>query len=313
MLSNTEIQALITGDRHRHRRRVRHRQAALPPGHRHDRRRRGRLAHPHAGADVPVPAHAGALRPRPHLHRRPAALPVQARQPGELPREGGRSSRSCSSASGSPTSRSRDAAATVVKLTPSRSGRVHGLLTEFQGWSARLRSDFGQQAADFVSATGSSKSTPSLRPRPRRRSPSRLRTATTLEPKAGAEALEVRVVEVETNATRNVVVPAELLGSPIYDRCARPTRALAEVVGALPPFTLRDREGLRRGETASSSCATGSIDARQEPGIQLSRFKGLGEMNARRALGDDDGSRPADAGPGRRRGRPRRRPAGSRC
>ena len=83
VLSNAEIQAIDHRDRHGHRRRVRPREAPLPPDHRDDRRRRRRRAHPHADPDVPLPAHAGAVRARPRLHRRAAALPGQARQPGD--------------------------------------------------------------------------------------------------------------------------------------------------------------------------------------------------------------------------------------
>src|SRR5437879_6341112 len=39
-----------------------------------------------------------------------------------------------------------------VKLTETRYGRFQRALTEFEGWSARLRSDFGVQPADFVIA-----------------------------------------------------------------------------------------------------------------------------------------------------------------
>src|SRR5207248_4715906 len=46
--------------------------------------------------------------------------------------------------------RSREGA--PVKLTETRYGRFQRALSEFEGWSARLRSDFGAQAADFVVA-----------------------------------------------------------------------------------------------------------------------------------------------------------------
>ena len=73
------------GARLRHRRRrVRRRQGALPPRHHHDGRRRGRIAHPHAAADVLLPADAGPRRSRPHLHRAAAAVPRQARAPGNV-------------------------------------------------------------------------------------------------------------------------------------------------------------------------------------------------------------------------------------
>ena len=88
-------------DRHGIRRRVRHLEPALRPRHRHDRRRRRRRAHPHARADLPVPHDARALRARPRLHRRPSALPREARKPGHVLREG-------RSARGSPRARARE-------------------------------------------------------------------------------------------------------------------------------------------------------------------------------------------------------------
>src|SRR5438876_1139061 len=40
----------------------------------------------------------------------------------------------------------------AVKLTPTKYGRFQRALNEFEGWTARLRSDFGAQAANFVIA-----------------------------------------------------------------------------------------------------------------------------------------------------------------
>ena len=75
-------------DRHRLRRRVHDREHPLRPDHRDDRRRRRRRPHPDADPHVHLPHDARARRARPHLHRRAAALPRQARQPGALLREG---------------------------------------------------------------------------------------------------------------------------------------------------------------------------------------------------------------------------------
>src|SRR5438105_1353934 len=44
----------------------------------------------------------------------------------------------------------RDRAGTDVKLTEARWKRFTGALAEFEGWSARLRADFGHHAADLV-------------------------------------------------------------------------------------------------------------------------------------------------------------------
>ena len=88
VLSNKEIQALIT---------------AIGTGIREEfdiekaryhkvivmtRRRRGRRAHPHAGAHLPLPRDARADRRRLRLHREAAALQGQVRQAGRLHREG---------------------------------------------------------------------------------------------------------------------------------------------------------------------------------------------------------------------------------
>src|SRR2546428_11537990 len=44
----------------------------------------------------------------------------------------------------------RDRAGTEWKLTEARWNRFSRALTEFEGWSSRLRSDFGATPADFV-------------------------------------------------------------------------------------------------------------------------------------------------------------------
>src|SRR4051794_21812365 len=44
----------------------------------------------------------------------------------------------------------RDRSGNEVRLTETRWGRFTRALQEFEGWSSRLRADFGQPAADFV-------------------------------------------------------------------------------------------------------------------------------------------------------------------
>ncbi len=88
VLSNNEIQAMITALGTGARRGVRPREAPLPPRDRDDRRRRRRLAHPHADPHVPLPADAGPDQRGARLHRRAAALQGEARLAGVLLREG---------------------------------------------------------------------------------------------------------------------------------------------------------------------------------------------------------------------------------
>ena len=90
VLSNEEIQALVTAIGTGDPRGVRPRAAALPQGDPDDGRRRGRRAHPHARADLPVPRDAGPDRGRLRLHREAAAVQAEGRQPGAVHREGER-------------------------------------------------------------------------------------------------------------------------------------------------------------------------------------------------------------------------------
>src|SRR5262245_48759576 len=165
-----------------------------------------------------------------------------------------------------------------VKFTQARYSRFARTLMEYVGWAARLRADFGPQAADFVlshrlveseaaSAADAVEAINGAGP-----------NGYKLEPELDGETLRVRVTELETSAMQNVLVPAELFGSPIYDRVRQTYARLGEIVGALPPFSLRygkqSREALTFEELRNGALTLA------KSGIQITRFKGLSEMNA---------------------------------
>ena len=89
-------------------------------------------------------------------------------------------------------------------------------------------------------------------------------------------AIDVKVVETETSAATHVTVPSELVASPIYAHLRRAYGKLREVVGE-PPFALAIGKKRRNAETFGS-LRHEALELAKE-GIQLSRFKGLGEMN----------------------------------
>ena len=89
--------------------------------------------------------------------------------------------------------------------------------------------------------------------------------------------LRVKVVEESTSSAQLIQLSAELLASPIYVNLRKAYAKLAEVVGP-PPFTLALGKKTAVAETFSELRST-SLDLAKEVGIQLSRFKGLGEMN----------------------------------
>jgi DNA gyrase subunit B len=171
-----------------------------------------------------------------------------------------------------------DRAGNDITLTEARYGRFSRALVEFEGWLQRLRADFGGPAADFVvthrlvetEAAGSADVAAAL---------------ASMEPNGyevavvdgTAEEFRLKVVENETSAASFVTLPPELLGSPPYAHLRRSYAKLAEIVGS-PPFRIDFGKRKRTAETFES-LRGGVLDLAKE-GMQVSRFKGLGEMNA---------------------------------
>jgi DNA gyrase subunit B len=165
-----------------------------------------------------------------------------------------------------------------VKMTEARWGKFTNALEKFEGWLQRLRADFGHPAADFmVTHRLVETDTPTL-------------DALGKVLESGAEngytlslagrrdgAVSVKVVENETSAAQLVSVPGDLLASPVYDQLRASYARLVELVGP-PPFTVGAGKKSREAETFGR-LRTDLLDVAKD-GIQLSRFKGLGEMNA---------------------------------
>jgi len=165
----------------------------------------------------------------------------------------------------------------AVKLTEARWGKFLRALAEFEGWLQRLRADFGAGAADFMIAhrlvegdTGTIAA---------------LDSAIAVAVDNGfalsvlgraEESIEVKVIETETSAATHITVPAALLASPIYGNLRRAYAKLLEVVGP-PPFSLASGKKRRVAQTFGA-LRHETLELAKE-GIQLSRFKGLGEMN----------------------------------
>jgi DNA gyrase subunit B len=165
-----------------------------------------------------------------------------------------------------------------VKLTEARFGRFQRALNEYEGWSARLRSDFGGQAADFVIDHGLVETDATTPAAAATLLAKQSLNGYELAPEAGTDALRIRVVEVETSATTDVVVPAALFGSPIYENVRRSYERLGGVLGGLPPFTVR--YGKEESRVERFEALRGRAFDLAKRGIQITRFKGLGEMNA---------------------------------
>ncbi len=172
----------------------------------------------------------------------------------------------------------RDRDANEVKLTETRWKKFTGALAEFEGWTARLRADFGHNAADLMVAHRLVELEVAT--------PAELEKAISALPENGYRlsvferdeaGLKVRVVEEETSAAQLVDLSSDLLASPIYANLKRAYGKLVDVVGP-PPFALTLGK-----HSAEALTFTGlkreSLDLAKGVGIELSRYKGLGEMN----------------------------------
>src|SRR5256885_6185856 len=165
-----------------------------------------------------------------------------------------------------------------VKLTETKWNRFVKDLQQYEGYYARLRSDFGQPATELMilhrlvehAIEG----------------PNDLAGALDAIGENGYalslldgddDAFRIRVVETETSAARNISVPVELLASPIYLGLRSAYAKLAEQLGQ-PPFRVTVAKEQVVAETFNT-LRSAVLDAAKH-GIQVSRFKGLGEMNA---------------------------------
>jgi DNA gyrase subunit B len=163
------------------------------------------------------------------------------------------------------------------KLTEARYGRFSRALHEYEGWVQRLRADFGPAAASFVTAhrlvETEASATAEVEGALEALGPNGYELAVVETTEDG---VRVRVTERETSAASHIVIPAELLTSPVYANLRKTHARLIEIVGA-PPFKLALGKKTR--------VASGFAELRDEAldlgkdGIQVRRFKGLGEMD----------------------------------
>jgi len=172
----------------------------------------------------------------------------------------------------------RDRQGEPVKMTEARWTRFVRVLHEFDGWLARLRADFGADAADFVVKHRLIEVDGAAGQDFRKALKAVGENGYTLALEDGAgEAYRVKIVERETNTAQTVTVPGALLASPIYENLRRAYAKLADAVG-LGPFVLVHGKTSETAETYQE-LREETLELAKE-GIQLSRFKGLGEMNA---------------------------------
>jgi DNA gyrase subunit B len=163
------------------------------------------------------------------------------------------------------------------KLTEARYARFSRALHEFEGWASRLRADFGSGPANFVIehrlVETEAALTVDIEGALSALDGNGYEVAVV---ESGADGARIKVTERETSAATHVIVPAELLTSPVYANLRKTYARLVEIVGA-PPFNLELGKKSRHAETFEE-LRDYALELGKE-GIQVRRFKGLGEMD----------------------------------
>ena len=163
-----------------------------------------------------------------------------------------------------------------LKLSEARWKKLTTGLRALDGQIGRLRADFGTPAADFVvahrlvelddeTAKDIAKALKAVG-----ENGYELKIEST-----DAEGSWVKVIEKETGAAQRINVPTQLLYSQAFREARRAYGKLAEL--GLPPFELVQARKTRTAETFHALRQEAFELAKE--GLQLSRFKGLGEMN----------------------------------
>ncbi|MGE5434854.1 MAG: DNA topoisomerase (ATP-hydrolyzing) subunit B [Candidatus Doudnabacteria bacterium] len=171
----------------------------------------------------------------------------------------------------------QDRSGETHKLTEARYHRFTRALNEFEGWSSRLRADFGSAPANFViehrlvetETDGLGDLAESLKSVAENGHELSVVEQT-------PEGMRIKIIERETSAASHITLPADLFASPVYASLRKTYERLVDMVGA-PPFKLTLGKKERTAETYEQ-LRHEALDLAKE-GINVGRFKGLGEMN----------------------------------
>ena len=165
-------------------------------------------------------------------------------------------------------------------LTKARFQRYARALREHDGWSSTLRAVHGNELVEFIQVHGLVEAEPtdvaSLSAAVTNAS-SDFAALSVIDTDEAARVVRARAIESRTGEARTVTLPMSLFEAPELASFRRVRAKLREVVGEGPFTVLR---GARRREAPTYDALRVAIMDLAREGISLSRFKGLGEMNA---------------------------------
>ncbi len=173
-----------------------------------------------------------------------------------------------------------DRAGQTLTFTEAKWSKFAKALNEFDGWLAKVNSEFRDYAAPATFAVAHRFIEHPI---------DDVDTARSALPELNSNGYELeevearidnsfrlKVTERSTSAANHVDMPGELFGSPSYESLRKAYEKAAEVVG-LPPFTITLGKKSRRAE-AFDELKSLTLELAKE-GLQVARFKGLGEMD----------------------------------
>ena len=212
-------------------------------------------------------------------------------------------------------------AAGVVEIDVERFRIISRALREFDGWLGRLRAEYGAPAVDFVKdhglvghAIGSLDALAAALGAGSGDDATHTSELVARDEERGSAL--VRVTERQSGTVDTVAIPLALFKAEAFERLERIHARLADLLGE-GPFTIR--AGRKERIATTFEALREAVLTLAKDGIEINRFKGLGEMNPAQLwettmdpthphpAAGDDGRRP-----GRRRalhaadGRPRR-------
>ena len=174
----------------------------------------------------------------------------------------------------------RDRDAREFKLTHARWQRFSRLLKQYEGWSSSLRAEHGHDLVAFLEESSildervaDAKAAVDLL---NRETIAGEPFVTTVEAE-DAETIRVRAVEEKSGLARTHRIPRTLFESNDYVQLVRVHASLVELAGT-PPFRVVLKDDVE--EALSFEALRDAVLAVAQKGVQLTRFKGLGEMNA---------------------------------
>jgi DNA gyrase subunit B len=173
-----------------------------------------------------------------------------------------------------------DAAGSSKKLTTSRWQAYVRRSKEYEGWGSSLQAEFGHEVVRFLEESNLlDEAVPNVAAAAKllgEKAPEAAPFDTEIVA-VEDELLVVKAIERKSGLARTHRLPAALFSHYDYRKFVEVHEALLKQVGR-PPFEIRFGE--RRNAALSFQALRGAVLELARHGVQLTRFKGLGEMNS---------------------------------